>query len=144
MPCHATYGALLAPSTAQPLTRARIKGFHVRRSAKYRLVQPMLDVVIIPRLRNSAYRKDLLWVFAYLESGWVAIGKLIDREFEGAALAMLIAVDRTGNSVIALGREQFVAQRLAADIEIALVVRFADLFDGIGQDHGCVIGLSVE
>src|SRR5690349_19988071 len=111
---------------------------------KYRLVQPMLDVVIIPRLLDSAYRKDLLWVFAYLESGWVAIGKLIDREFEGAALAMLIAVDRTGNYDIAIGREQSVAQRLAADIEIALVVRFADLFERTGQDHACFIGLSVD
>ena len=78
---------------------------------------------------------DLLRILARFERRGIAVGELIDGEVESTALAVLIAVDRTGDAFVALGREQLVAQRLAADIESALVVGLANLLDRLGEDR---------
>ena len=87
---------------------------------------------------------DLLRIFARFERRRIAVGELVDGEVEGAALAVLIAVDRAGDAFVALGREQLVAQCLSADIEGALVVGLANLLDRLGEDRGGVIGLGME
>ena len=89
-------------------------------------------------------RKNLLRIFAGLERRRVAIGELVDREVEGTALAVLVAIDRPAYAIKALGRKQFVMQRLLADIGRAIVIRLRHLFDSFGEDDTGVVGLGME
>src|SRR5215813_550239 len=61
-------------------------------------------------------RVDLHRILADLERRRITVGELIDREVEGAALAVLVAVDGPADAVVALGRKQRVPQGLAANI----------------------------